>query len=115
NNFQTALSYNVGGHYSNPIVNYALTHWAFDTRVSARSALPVDILDGPSITNASSGASTNYHPNRVPGSALYLRGSQYSSIGVRIINYNAFTPAPEGSSVDGDAGRNIARGFDAVQ
>jgi hypothetical protein len=115
NNFQTALSYNVGGHYSNPIVAYALTHWAFDARVSARSALPVDILDGPSIVSASSGASTNYHPNRVAGAPLYLRGSQYSSLGGRIINYNAFTPGPTGGNVDGDAGRNIARGFDAVQ
>jgi len=115
NNFQTALSYNVGGHYSNPIVAYALTHWAFDTRVSVRSALPVDILDGPSIVSASSGASTNYHPNRVAGAPLYLYGSQYSSVGGRVINYNAFTPGPTGGNVDGDAGRNIARGFDAVQ
>src|ERR1700735_4780918 len=86
NNFQTALSYNVGGHYSNPIVAYALTHWAFDTRVSVRSALPVDILAGPSIVSASSGASTNYHPNRVAGAPLYLYGSQYSSVGGRVIN-----------------------------
>jgi hypothetical protein len=111
NNFQTALSYNVGGRYSNPIVAYALTHWAFDARVSARSALPVDILDGPSIINASSGATTNYHPNRVADTPLYLDGG----VGGRIINFNAFTPGPTGGTVDGDAGRNIARGFDAVQ
>jgi hypothetical protein len=115
NNFQTALSYNVGGRYSNPIVAYALTHWAFDARVSARSALPVDILDGPSIISASSGATTNYHPNRVADTPLYLYGSQYSSVGGRVINFNAFTPGPTGGNVDGDAGRNLARGFDAVQ
>jgi hypothetical protein len=111
NNFQTALSYNVGGRYSNPIVAYALTHWAFDARVSARSALPVDILDGPSIINASSGATTNYHPNRVADTPLYVDGG----VGGRTINFNAFTPGPTGGTVDGDAGRNIARGFDAVQ
>ena len=44
---------------------------------------------------------------------MYLYGSQY--LGGRIINYNAFTPGPTGGNVDGDAGRNIARGFDAVQ
>jgi hypothetical protein len=113
NNFQTALSYNVGGHYSNSLVSYALTHWALDARVSARSALPVDILDGPSLVNGSSGASTNYHPNRVPDTPLYLYGSQY--LGGRIINYSAFTPTTGGGNVDGDAGRNSARGFDAVQ
>jgi hypothetical protein len=43
NNFQLALSYNVGGHYDNRFVNYALTNWSLDARVSARSALPVDI------------------------------------------------------------------------
>ncbi|MGD0647608.1 MAG: TonB-dependent receptor [Acidobacteriaceae bacterium] len=115
NNFQTALSYNVGGHYSSRIVDYALTHWAFDARISARSALPVDILDGPSIVSASSGASTNYHPDRVPNTPLYLYGPQYSSVGGRVINFNAFTPGPTGGDVDGNAGRNIARGFDAVQ
>jgi hypothetical protein len=113
NNFQTALSYNVGGHYSNSLVSYALTHWALDARISARSSLPVDILDGPSLVNGSSGASTNYHPNRVPDTPLYLYGSQY--LGGRIINYSAFTPTTGGGNVDGDAGRNSARGFDAVQ
>ncbi|MGA7156151.1 MAG: carboxypeptidase regulatory-like domain-containing protein [Acidobacteriaceae bacterium] len=115
NNFQTALSYNVGGHYSNPVLNYALTHWAFDARVSARSGLPVDILDGASLVNASSGATTNYHPDRVAGAPLYLYGSQYSSVGGRVINFNAFTPGPESGNTDGDLGRNAARGFDAVQ
>jgi hypothetical protein len=113
NNFQTALSYNVGAHYSNAFASYALTHWALDARISARSALPVDILDGPSLVNAGSGASTNYHPNRVPNTPMYLYGSQY--LGGRIINYNAFTPTNGGGNVDGDAGRNSARGFDSVQ
>jgi hypothetical protein len=39
NNFQVALSYNVGGHYANPVVAYVLTHWALDARVSARSSV----------------------------------------------------------------------------
>jgi hypothetical protein len=112
NNFQLALSYNVAGHYDNRYVNYALTNWSLDARVSARSALPVDITQAQTI-NTSSGASTNFHPDRVPNTPLYVYGNQYP--GGRAINYNAFTPIPSTSTVDGNAGRNAARGFDAAQ
>jgi Carboxypeptidase regulatory-like domain len=111
NNLQLALSYNIGGHYSNRFVTYALTHWAADGRISARSALPVDISQGQSL-DPTSGATTNYHPDRTPNTPLYLYGSEY--IGGRAINFNAFTPVPV-TGVDGNAGRNSARGFDAVQ
>jgi hypothetical protein len=111
NNFQLALSYDIGGHYSNSFVSYALTHWSADARISARSALPVDITQGQSL-DPTSGATTNYHPNRVPNTPLYLYGSQY--LGGRAINFNAFTPVSV-TGVDGNAGRNSARGFDAVQ
>jgi hypothetical protein len=111
NNFQAALSYDIGGHYSNSFVSYVLTHWAADARISARSALPVDISQGQSL-DPTSGATTNYHPDRVPNTPLYLYGSQY--LGGRAINFNAFTPVAV-TGVDGDAGRNSARGFDAVQ
>jgi hypothetical protein len=113
NNFQAALSYNVGGHYANHIVSYALTNWALDARTSVRSALPVDVLDGASLVNASSGATTNYHPDRLPDTPLYVTGSQYP--GGRAINYNGFVATTGGGDVDGNAGRNSARGFDAVQ
>jgi len=112
NNFQVALSYNVGGHYGNSLVNYALTNWSFDARVSARSALPVDITQGQSV-DPQSGATTNYHPDRVPNMPLYLQGSQYP--GGRALNFAAFTPVPTTTNVDGNAGRNSARAFDAVQ
>jgi hypothetical protein len=111
NNFQAALSYNIGGQYSNRLVAYVLTHWAADGRISARSALPVDITQGQSL-DPNSGATTSYHPDRTPNTPLYLYGSQY--IGGRAINFNAFTPVPV-TGVDGNAGRNSARGFDAVQ
>jgi len=112
NNFQLALSYNVAGRYSNPLVNYALTHWSLDARISARSALPVDITQAQTV-DPQSGATTNYHPDRVPNTPLYIYGSQYP--GGRAINYAAFTPVPTTTDVDGNAGRNSARGFDAAQ
>ena len=92
NNFQLALSYNVGGHYDNRLVNYALTNWSIDARVSARSALPVDITQSQTI-NTSSGVPSDFHPDRVPNTPLYVYGSEYP--GGRAINYNAFTPIPQ--------------------
>lgn len=108
-NFQAALSYEVGGHYANPYVAYALKHWAVDSRISARSALPVDVTQEVSGVTAS-GEAIIYHPDRVAGQPLYVSGSQYP--GGRAINYAAFSPTMD---TEGDAGRNIARGFDAVQ
>lgn len=110
NNFQLALSYDVGGHYSNRAVAYILQHWGIDTRISARSALPVDVLQALT-ADTSAGVTINYHPDRVPGQPLYIKENVP---GGRVINYNAFKPvSPNG--IDGNAGRNIARGFDAVQ
>ncbi len=109
NNFQAALSYQVGGHYTNRAVAYALQHWAIDSRISARSSLPVDVAQQVSGVT-SSGTSIIYHPNRVANQPLYLTGSQYP--GGRVINYNAFAPT---NNTEGNAGRNSARGFDAAQ
>jgi hypothetical protein len=110
-NLQLAASYDIGGHYSQPAASYVLRHWSVDARVSARSALPVDILQTQTI-DTTAGVSAKYHPDLVPGQPLYLYGSQYP--GGRAINFNAFSPTPT-QGVDGSAGRNIARGFDAVQ
>jgi hypothetical protein len=112
NNFQLALSYNVGGHYSNSLFNYALTHWSLDARISSRSSLPVDITQAQTV-DTTSGATESYHPDRVANTALYLHGSQYP--GGRAINYDAFTPVSTATDVDGNAGRNSARGFGATQ
>ena len=111
NNFQAAASYDIGGHYANPFVGDVLKHWSLDARVSARSALPVDILQAQTI-DATSGATETFHPNRVAAQPLYLTGSEYA--GGREINFNAFSTTTV-AGVDGDAGRNLARGFDAVQ
>ena len=108
NNFQAALSYEVGGHYDNPFLAYFLEHWAVESRVSARSALPVDVTQQVSGVTAS-GESIIYHPDRVPNTPLYVSGDYP---GGRAINFNAFSTT---NNTEGDAGRNIARAFDAVQ
>ena len=108
NNFQAALSYEVGGHYSNHYVAYTLKHWAVDSRISARSGLPVDVTqEATSVT--SSGTAVIFHPNYDRSQPLYVTG-QYP--GGRAINYNAFSAT---ANVEGNSGRNVARGFDAVQ
>jgi hypothetical protein len=113
-NFQAALTYDVPGEYSNPVLSALLKHWAFDTRITARSALPVDVV-GSTYFDPGTNALVNFHPNLVPGQPLYLYGSEYP--GGKIINYDAFnvpTSGP-GYSSEGDTPRNYARGFDAWQ
>jgi hypothetical protein len=109
-NFQAAITYDIPGRYSNPAVSALLRNWGVDARISARSALPVDIHSSSTISNPLTLQLQGTQPDLVPGEPIYLYGSQYP--GGRVINYNAFTvPA---SDVNGDTPRNFARGFDAV-
>lgn len=113
-NFQAAVTYNIPGDYSNRFAAAVLKGWALDSRISIRSALPVDIY-GYTYATDSLGVTLNFHPNRVPGAPLYLYES--SAPGGRVINYGAFTVAtdPDGNPIEGNFPRNGARGFDAVQ
>jgi Carboxypeptidase regulatory-like domain/TonB dependent receptor-like, beta-barrel len=108
-NVQAAITYDLPGRYSNSFASAILGHWGIDARISARSSLPVDIIGYQTVDPATQ-RNISFHPN-LTGQPTYLYGSQYP--GGRIINYNAFVVAPAG--VDGNAGRNFARGFDAVQ
>jgi len=109
-NFEAAITYDVSWSLASSLASALLTHWGADARIFAHSSLPVDVI-GTTTPNPVTGLSVNYNPNVVPGQPPYLYSSQYP--GGRIINYNAFTPAPTG--VEGDSGRNSLRGFDAVQ
>jgi Carboxypeptidase regulatory-like domain/TonB dependent receptor len=113
NNFQAAVTYNLPGTYRNGLASAALARWSLDTRITAQSAMPVDITDGAAYTPT--GESILYNPNLVPGVPLYLYGPQYP--GGRAINYNAFTPALDaaGNLIQGDVGRNAFRGFGGTQ
>ena len=114
NNFQAAVTYEIPDWRAASWAAAPLQHWALDTRVTARSALPVDVNSGLSAV-AGSGATVSYHPNRVANQPLYLRDKTFP--GSRQINPAAYALAQDaqGNTIEGNAGRNSARGFDAVQ
>jgi hypothetical protein len=113
NNFQAAVTYDLPGHYANRFAETGLAGWSLDSRVTARSALPVNVIG--TTAYGTNGQGIYYYPNRVTNQPLYLYGSQYA--GGRVINYNAFEllTNSDGGYLQGDFGRNGARGFDAVQ
>lgn len=114
NNFQVAVTYDLPGQYRNRLMDVTLAHWSLDSRVSARSALPIDVISGI-VGYTAAGATLFYHPNRVASQPLYLNDA--NAPGGRVINFNAYSVATDsqGNDIEGDAGRNSARGFDAVQ
>ncbi|WP_321475856.1 TonB-dependent receptor domain-containing protein [uncultured Paludibaculum sp.] len=103
-NFQAAVTWDVPGRH-------LLTRdWSLDTRFVSRSGLPVDIL-GTTAVDPTLGIQVSYQPNVVAGQPLYLYNGALP--GGRAINFNAFSSAPAG--MQGNSGRNIARGFGATQ
>ena len=114
NNFQAALSYDVPGHHRNAWASYALGNWSFDARISARSALPVDIISKMTVDN-SSGQGLLFHPDRVLSKPLYIHNELVPA--GRQVNPQAFEERDDayGHVIEGNGGRNSARGFDAVQ
>jgi hypothetical protein len=112
--FQAALTYDVPGRHSNPLASALLKQWSFDARISARSALPVDV-QGIETLDPATGADLIYQPDRVPGQPLYV--NNLNAPGGRAINSAAFSVPfdADGNPIEGNAGRNVARGFNAVQ
>lgn len=122
-NLQAALTYNVPGKYDNSVASALLTGWGLDSRISIRSALPLDIIGATSI-DPTTEQEEYFHPNFVAGQPLYVSSlascSPTSSVtspaaapGHRLVNFCAFTAAASG--VNGNVPRNYARDFDAVQ
>jgi Carboxypeptidase regulatory-like domain/TonB dependent receptor/TonB-dependent Receptor Plug Domain len=115
NNFQGAVTYDVPSRIENKVGGAILNHWATDLRVSARSAVPLDVIGATGI-DLKTGAQETFHPNRIPGVALYL--NQADAPGGRVVNCEAFIANCDPANLpasEGNAGRNIARGFEAVQ
>jgi hypothetical protein len=117
NNFQGAATYDLPVNFQNHFLSEVLAKWSLDARVSARSSLPVDIIGNTGV-DANTGAQIYYHPNRIAGVPLYLDNA--SAPGGRVINCHAFvsncsSPAASLPTGEGNAGRNVARGYDAIQ
>jgi hypothetical protein len=108
-NLQLALTYDVPGKYSNLLAAALLQHWGVDSRISARTALPVDVIEG--FTTLSNGQSAILRPDLVSGFPVYLYGSQYA--GGRILNFSAFKSTV--AHTQGNVPRNFARGLGAAQ
>jgi hypothetical protein len=107
-NFAAAWTYDLPGSYSSVLANAILKHWALDGRITARSALPVDIFSGT--TFLPNGTEQNVRPDVVTGVPVYVADA--TAPGGRIVNANAFVPA---AGEFGDEPRNFVRGFDLWQ
>ena len=108
-NFQTAISYDLPGAYSHALARMILGGWGVDSRISARSALPVDVVASTQVSP--SGVSYTPYPHLDPSQPLYVNVE--NAPGHRAINLNAFIVPAAGE--EGTAGRNIARGFASYQ
>jgi hypothetical protein len=123
---QSALTYDLPGKYQNTVAKAALNGWSLDMLVTARSALPFDVLSGTFID--ATGTSDQLRADLVPGQTLYLNGPQCLQAppvgngapcpGGRAVNFNAFTaptPAEKAAGQFGNAPRNLLRAFSAWQ
>jgi hypothetical protein len=123
-NVSAAFSYNFPNVGHAGFESAVLHHWGFDDRFTARTAFPVT-LDGNQLLQPN-GQVYYGGLSFVPGQPVYLYGEKCASVlkalgdlepeqgcpGDRAINPSAFTAVSSGL---GDAPRNFARGFNAVQ
>jgi hypothetical protein len=109
-NLQVSATYDLPRLTQGGAAAAILNGFAIDTRFSARTALPVDLVGSRAIDNQA-GTALPFVPNLVSGQPLYIDDD--NAPGGRRVNFDAFTPAAEG--VHGTAGRNPVRGFNAVQ
>lgn len=74
-NFQLGGTYLIPGKHRNGFLSNLLDHWAFDTRITARTAFPLNVTEWQYSYTDASGFFVTYNPNRVPGVPLYLTAS----------------------------------------
>jgi len=116
--FSAALTYDIPRPNINALLDQVLRGWSLQNIVQARSAPPVDVLDGVYQFSYLDGFNAPVRPDLVPGAALYLYGSQYP--GGKAINPVAFAHPPIDPTTqqplrNGRLPRNYFRGFGAVQ
>jgi hypothetical protein len=118
--FSAALTYDVPTVGNNFLTKAILGGWSTENIFQARSAPPVEILDGAfsALAYASFGANLLIRPDLVPGQPLYLYGPQYP--GGKAVNPNALATPPLDPTTgnptrQGDLGRNAVRAFGLTQ
>ncbi len=109
NNFQAAVTYDIPFSSSRSPLMFIARDWSWDTRLSARSSLPVDVISG--YTVLPDGTYQYARADMVPGVAVYR--NVIDAPGGRVININAFSPPTSG--LLGNEPRNFLRGFAAWQ
>jgi hypothetical protein len=118
NAFSAGVTYDIPTVNSNPVFNQVLHGWSVENAVQARSAIPVDVLDGNYEFVELSGFNAPIRPDLIPGISLYLFGPQYP--GGKAFNPAAFVDPPTNPTTNqplrnGDLPRNYMRGFGATQ
>jgi hypothetical protein len=111
-----ALTYDVPAPSKEGLLVAALRGWEINSLVVARSAPPVNVIDGRFA--ALGGQPTSIRPDVVPGVPIYLADANVP--GGRRINPAAFTDPPIDPRTatlirQGTLGRNALRGFGAAQ
>ena len=118
NAFSAGIIYDVPGPKVNGVVDHILRDWSIENILQARSAEPVDVLDGLFEFSELSGFNAPVRPDLVPGTSLYLSGSQYP--GGKAFNPAAFSDPPVDPTTgqplrNGNLPRNFLTGFGATQ
>jgi hypothetical protein len=108
NSFTAGVTYDLPRLGSDKTVRAVLGGWSVDSFVLARSAPPVDVVGG---IYFAAGTGLYPRPNVNPGVPLELSGAGYP--GGKVFNKAAFTTPLVGQQ--GNFGRNVLRGFDALQ
>lgn len=115
-NLEAALSWNLPKPGSNFVMNTLFGGWAIDGRFMARTGFPVTLF-GNLFSDPITGERYYNGVDLIPNRPLYLYGSAYP--GGRMLNGgpNASNPALTAASgmTQGNAPRNLVRGFNAVQ
>lgn len=102
--FVGAVTYNIPKLNLGSLGNAIAGNWSIDAIFRARTATPVDVIAGRDV--ASSGVTSAWRPDLVPGVPLYIEGPSFP--GGRAINRAAFfVPVAR----QGTLGRNALRGF----
>ncbi len=111
--FSAAITYNFPKPSLGAFGNALLRDWSVDTILSARSALPVDVLARTSVIVAGQRFTGRFRPNLVAGVPLYIDDPTVA--GGRRINRAAFIVPPATQLQQGTLGRNALRGFSFYQ